>query len=128
MRSAIREEVVSIEPFDALERTHCHDALAWIDSGAELCRLQKPAIPPKHLVSYFVLVDRDHVLLVDHKNAELWLWRGSWETGSYKSFNPIARESARPGLVAGQAAHMTVTSSLQSAFDTWTDGVESNAA
>jgi 8-oxo-dGTP diphosphatase len=76
MRSAIREEIVSIEPFDALERVHCHDALAWIDSGAQLCRLQKPAIPPKHLVSYFVLVDRDHVLLVDHKNAELWLPSG----------------------------------------------------
>ncbi len=76
MRSAIREEVVSIEPFDALERAHCQDALAWIDSGAELCRLQKPAIPPKHLVSYFVLVDHEHVLLVDHKNAELWLPSG----------------------------------------------------
>jgi 8-oxo-dGTP diphosphatase len=76
MRSAIREEVVSIEPFDALERAHCMDALAWIDSGAELCRVHKPATPPKHLVSYFVLVDHDHVLLVDHKNAQLWLPSG----------------------------------------------------
>jgi 8-oxo-dGTP diphosphatase len=76
MRNAIREEVASIEPFDALERAHREDALAWIDSGAELCRIQKPATPRKHLVSYFVLVDHDHVLLVDHRNARLWLPTG----------------------------------------------------
>ncbi len=76
MRSAVREEVASIEPFDALERAHRTDALAWIDSGVELCRTRKPATPPRHLVSYFALVDHDHVLLVDHKNARLWLPSG----------------------------------------------------
>jgi len=59
MRSAIRQEVSSIEPFDAIENAHRADVLAWIDPGVELCRTQKPAIPPKHLVSFFVLVDRD---------------------------------------------------------------------
>lgn len=76
MRNAIREEVASIEPFDALERAHCEDVLSWIDSGADLCRTRKPATPPKHLVSYFVLLDCDHVLLVDHRNAQLWLPSG----------------------------------------------------
>ena len=76
MRSAIREEVAAIEPFDAIERAQRDDVLAWIDSGAALCRVHKPATPPKHLVSYFVLVDHDHVLLVDHKNAGLWLPSG----------------------------------------------------
>ena len=76
MRSAIRQEVCSIEPFDDLERAHIGAALAWIDSGAELCRMEKPAAPPKHLVSYFVVVDGEHVLLVDHKNARLWLPTG----------------------------------------------------
>jgi 8-oxo-dGTP diphosphatase len=76
MRDVIREEIASIEPFDALENAHRTDALAWIDSGAQLFRTQKPATPPKHLVSYFVLVDHDHVLLVDHKNAQLWLPSG----------------------------------------------------
>jgi 8-oxo-dGTP diphosphatase len=52
------------------------DALARVDSGAELFRVAKPATPPKHLVSYFVVVDGDHVLLVDHKNARLWLPSG----------------------------------------------------
>jgi len=76
VRSAIREEVSSIEPFDDLERAHIADVLAWIDSGAELCRVKKPAVPPKHLVSYFVVVDDEHLLLVDHKNARLWLPSG----------------------------------------------------
>jgi 8-oxo-dGTP pyrophosphatase MutT (NUDIX family) len=76
MRAAIRAEIAAIEPFDALEHAHRADALAWIDSGAGLCRTQKPATPPKHLVSYFILVDDDHVLLVDHKNAQLWLPSG----------------------------------------------------
>jgi 8-oxo-dGTP pyrophosphatase MutT (NUDIX family) len=38
--------------------------------------MEKPAAPPKHLVSYFVVVDGEHVLLVDHKNARLWLPTG----------------------------------------------------
>jgi 8-oxo-dGTP diphosphatase len=83
MRAAIRREVASIRPFDALEETHQADALAWIDSGAPLCRTAKPAIPPKHLVSYFAVVDGDNILLVDHRNAQLWLPPGGhvepWE-------------------------------------------------
>ena len=92
MRSAIRDEVASIVPFDALERAHREDALAWIDSGVEVCRTQKPATPPKHLVSYFVLVDRDHVLLVDHRNAQLWLPSGGHvEPGEHPRVT-VARE------------------------------------
>jgi 8-oxo-dGTP diphosphatase len=76
MRSELRAEIAAIAPLDDLERTHIADVLAWIDSDAELCRIQKPATPPKHLVSYFVLIDDEHVLLVDHKNARLWLPTG----------------------------------------------------
>jgi ADP-ribose pyrophosphatase YjhB (NUDIX family) len=76
VRDAIRKEVASIEPLDDLERRTRDDVLDWIDSGAELCRLEKPATPDKHLVSYFAVVDGDHILLVDHINAELWLPTG----------------------------------------------------
>jgi 8-oxo-dGTP pyrophosphatase MutT (NUDIX family) len=92
MRNAIRDEVASIEPFDGLERAHCQEALAWIDSGVELCRVQKPATPPKHLVSYFVLVDRDHVLLVDHRNAQLWLPSGGHVEPGEHPRATVARE------------------------------------
>jgi ADP-ribose pyrophosphatase YjhB (NUDIX family) len=72
-RAAIRSELESIEPLDALELEHRSEALAWVDSGAPLFRTAKPATPPKHLVSYFAVVDGESILLVDHKNAQLWL-------------------------------------------------------
>jgi 8-oxo-dGTP diphosphatase len=76
LRTAIRNEVAAIHPLDELEAAHQHDALAWIDSGAELCRLEKPATPPKHLVSYFAVVADRSILLVDHRLAQLWLPTG----------------------------------------------------
>lgn len=76
MRSEIREEVALIQPIDGLEARTQSKALAWIDSGVELCRLEKPATPPIHLVSYFALIDGEYILLVDHINAELWLPTG----------------------------------------------------
>jgi 8-oxo-dGTP diphosphatase len=76
MRGAIRNEVAAIRPLDALEASHRDDALAWIDSGADLCRLAKPATPPKHLVSYFAVIADQQILLVDHRLADLWLPTG----------------------------------------------------
>ena len=75
-RAEIRNEVASIAPFDEIEKQTKEETLAWIDSGAELFRVKKPDVPGKHLVSYFLLVDGDWVLLVDHINAELWLPTG----------------------------------------------------
>ena len=76
MRDKIRTEIESISPLDNLEAKTQADVLAWIDSGVELCRLEKPAIPNKHLISYFAVVDGDYLLLVDHINAQLWLPTG----------------------------------------------------
>jgi 8-oxo-dGTP diphosphatase len=76
MRDLIRGELTAIEPFDALEREHLADALAWVDSGVGLFRVAKPATPPKHLVAYFAVIAVDQILLVDHKNAGLWLPAG----------------------------------------------------
>ena len=73
--SIIKRLAQSIHPFDEQEAQHQRNVLNWIDSGAPLCRTIKPAIPPKHLVSYFTLFDpkEDKILLVDHKKALLWL-------------------------------------------------------
>lgn len=76
LRAQISNEIAGIVPFDATEREVISDALVWLDSGAEIFRLETPATPPKHLVSYFLLVDDDHVLLVDHIKAGLWLPSG----------------------------------------------------
>ncbi|MFN8491529.1 MAG: NUDIX domain-containing protein [Caldilineaceae bacterium] len=75
MRTTLTALIHVIQPFDALEQEHIQTTLTWIASGAALFRVAKPATPPQHLVSYFVLVDPDQkkLLLVDHKNAGLWL-------------------------------------------------------
>ncbi|TFW07269.1 NUDIX hydrolase [Oxalobacteraceae bacterium OM1] len=93
MRSTIRSEVLALEPCDELEAAHIADVCGWIDSGVELCRLQKPATPPKHLVSYFVVVDGDHVLLVDHKNAQLWLPTGGHVEPGEHPWDTVIREA-----------------------------------
>lgn len=75
MRTEIRALVERIEPFDELEVVHRDDALEWIASDAEIFRVEKPATPPKHLISYFVLVDEraGAVLLIDHVISGHWL-------------------------------------------------------
>ncbi len=78
MRDVITTLVQTIRPFDTTECQHITTTLQWIDSGAPLWRTHKPATPPTHLVSYFVLVDviQQRLLLVDHKLADLWLPSG----------------------------------------------------
>ena len=92
MRSALRAEIAAIDPLDELEREHIAEVLAWIDSGVELYRISKPATPSKHLVSYFVLVDGENVLLVDHKNAQLWLPTGGHVEPGEHPRATVARE------------------------------------
>lgn len=76
MNAEIRHMISAIDPLDEVEAEHIHFSLAWIDSGADLFRVVKPATPDPHLVSYFLLIDDDHLLLADHINAELWLPTG----------------------------------------------------
>ena len=76
MHSVVLSELSAISPADAREQAHLRDAFAWAESGAPIFRVAKPATPPKHLVSYFAVVDHDNILLVDHKNAQLWLPAG----------------------------------------------------
>ena len=92
MRAAIRSELESINPLDALELRHRSEALAWVDSGAPLFRTEKPATPPRHLVSYFAVVDDESILLVDHKNARLWLPPGGHVQEGEHPRDTVARE------------------------------------
>jgi 8-oxo-dGTP diphosphatase len=70
--------VSQILPYDDIEQKHIEDTLHWIESGINIYRIKSPDKPPKHLVSYFVLIDPDHdkLLLVDHIKAQLWLPSG----------------------------------------------------
>lgn len=78
MRTQILDLIKFIKPFDELEKEHIDDAVKWIQGGAEIFRIQKPDIPPKHLVSYFVLIDFNEkkILLMEHIKSGLWLPTG----------------------------------------------------
>jgi 8-oxo-dGTP pyrophosphatase MutT (NUDIX family) len=92
MRQKIYSEIESIVPLDALEAAHRVDAMAWVGSGAELCRLAKPATPAKHLVSYFAVIHAQSILLVDHKNAQLWLPSGGHVESGEHPRKTVTRE------------------------------------
>jgi ADP-ribose pyrophosphatase YjhB (NUDIX family) len=70
-RNKITNLISQVKPFDLEEQKHIKDALDWITSGVEIFRIEKPATPLKHLVSYSVLVDlkEKKILLFDHKKA-----------------------------------------------------------
>lgn len=75
MISALHDLVSAVRPHDDLEAAHRTGTLAWLASTDDVYRRVKPATPPRHLVSYVVPVDpgTGDVLLVDHRNARLWL-------------------------------------------------------
>jgi 8-oxo-dGTP diphosphatase len=69
----ITAELRLIRPCDLLELDHLSRARDWVQSGAPLCRIAPPATPAMHLVSYFPVVDKGHILLGDHISSGLWL-------------------------------------------------------
>jgi len=78
IRDQIKNIVQSIIPYDQIEKNHINNVVQRIDSWAELFRIQKDAVPPKHLVSYSVVIDKSKkkVLLFDHKKAQKLLPSG----------------------------------------------------
>ncbi|AIL13560.1 NUDIX hydrolase [Candidatus Paracaedimonas acanthamoebae] len=88
----IENIVRKINPLDDTEVHHIHETLSWIQSGAPIFRLQKPDIPNKHLVSYFVPFDKkaNKILLTVHKKSGLWL-----PPGGHVELNEDPRETVR---------------------------------
>ena len=93
--ATITRDVEAIVPCDSLELDHKQNVVTWLKSGANPFRLKKPDIPPKHLVSYFVLVDPDQrsILLVDHIKAQLWLPPGGHVELNELPRNAVLREA-----------------------------------
>ena len=103
MRDKIVKVVAAIEPLDEVEREHRESTIEWIRSGAPIFRTMKPDVPPRHLVSYFALVDvqRGKMLLVDHKIAGLWLPSGGHVEPGEDPRATVVREIAEElGLAA----------------------------
>lgn len=95
IKRQIIDEVALISPFDEVEQAHLNDVKQWLASGTNIFRIAKPDKPPKHLVSYFVLVDPEHrsLLLGDHIKAQLWLPSGGHvELGEHPRAT-VAREA-----------------------------------
>ena len=78
MREYTHSLIQDIVPHDEKEETDRSDALAWVASDAPLYRIQKPDVPPKHIVSYFAIFhpETNKILLQDHLLAHLWLPAG----------------------------------------------------
>ena len=90
----IKETIFSIAPFNKKEEQDLLFTKDWLDSGAEIFRIAKPATPDPHLVSYFLLLDpkANEVLLVDHKKAGLWLPTGGHvELNEHRKSKPLLR-------------------------------------
>lgn len=93
--SELERTVKAIRPLDEAEAEDQRNVLAWLVSGDPIYRTRKPATPPKHLVSYCVLVDRTRrsLLLVDHHDAGLWL-----ATGGHVDVNEDPADAAQREL------------------------------
>jgi hypothetical protein len=78
VRQEIYEQVQPVVPFDDAEAVDRNAILQLVQSGEPVFRIEKPAKPPKHLVSYFALYDprAQKVLLVNHNRARIWLTNG----------------------------------------------------
>ena len=95
IKEKIKSLVASVIPYDDLERVHAEDIINWISSGVNIFRIKKDAVPPKHLVSYCLILDpdRETVLLFDHKKAKLML-----PCGGHIEINEMPLTAARREL------------------------------
>jgi 8-oxo-dGTP pyrophosphatase MutT (NUDIX family) len=103
-REDLLELVRKLSPLDERETVDIQDALAWIASGEPLYRIQKPNVPPKHLVSYFAVVDpkSKKMLLQDHLLAKLWLPPGGHVDPNEDPANAVRRECEEELGIAAQ--------------------------
>lgn len=95
-RKKIADLIGQVKPNDQIEKEHINDTLDWIESGVVIFKIKSPDVPPKHLVSYCILVDpkEKKILLLDHRKALLLL-----PSGGHLSKNEMPLETAKRELV-----------------------------
>ncbi|SCG47207.1 NUDIX hydrolase [Micromonospora halophytica] len=115
VEAEIRALVESITPLDGLEAAHRARCLDWLAGTDDIFRRAKPRTPPTHLVAYFLLRDAEDgsVLLVDHRNAGLWLPTGGHvEPGEHPAETvrrEVVEELGVPAEPDGPPFFLTVT-------------------
>lgn len=119
MRDKIKDLIALIVPFDEIEKAHISESSQWISSGVEIFRIKKPDIPPKHLVSYFVLIDikKRKLLLINHIKAGLWLPPGGHIEKNEDPANTVKREiqeelGTRAHFIVDKPFFITVTETI----------------
>jgi 8-oxo-dGTP diphosphatase len=116
--AAVADLVSSVAPLDAVEARHRVEALAWLRSTDDVFRREKPATPPRHLVSYVVPTDPADgaVLLAAHRNAGLWLPPGGHvEPGEHPADTArreLVEELSVSAAVAARPAFLTITTTV----------------
>jgi len=103
-REVIHGLVVGVSPYDDHEAQDQATTLEWIQSGAPLFRIARPATPEQHLCVYFALFDeaRRSVLLVDHVKAGLWLLPGGHVDPDEDPRQTALREAGEELLIEGE--------------------------
>ncbi|WP_281874703.1 NUDIX hydrolase [Nocardia sputorum] len=124
MHSAVVADIVRhIVPLDGLEQQHIDTTLAWLASTHDIFRRIKPATPPRHLVSYVVLVDPHAraVLLGEHRRSGLWLPTGGHVDPGEHPLETARREAAeeigiqaRFDVIGPDPLFLTVTTTVGS--------------
>lgn len=94
-RVRIHDLVTAVRPLDDREVEDRAAVLAWVDSGASLFRIEKPAVPPMHLAVYFALLDdaERQIMLVDHVKAGCWLLPGGHVDENEDPRRTVTREA-----------------------------------
>ena len=103
-RAVVHNLVAGVTPLDEHEAQDKGDTLRWVESGAALFRIARPATPDKHLCVYSALLDeaRRTVLLVDHVKAGLWLFPGGHVDDGEDPRTTVLREAAEELRIDGE--------------------------
>lgn len=96
IRKQIEDLIGQVNPHDQIEKEQIKDTLDWIRSGAEIFKIKSPDVPPKHLVSYCIVIDPKErkILLLHHRKALLLL-----PSGGHLDKNEMPLETAKRELI-----------------------------
>lgn len=91
----VMQLVEGVRTHDELATQHKARALQWLGETSDIYRRVKPRTPSPHLVSYFLLIDREsrRFLLGDHRLSGLWLPTGGHVEPDEDPVDTVRREA-----------------------------------